>query len=194
VHILFICTGNICRSPTAERLVAAHGAEPQGPTFTVSSAGTRAMIGHPMHETAAAVLKELGGDPSGFTARQLTPKVAAHADLVLTMTTEHRDRVLQLVPRLLHKIFTLPEAARLCEIFSPDSISTLATLRPHLGSAESLDIADPIGQSPHFFRTVGSQISDLLPPVLELCQRSASANPVPPHDPNNPRFGAPPTR
>jgi protein-tyrosine phosphatase len=141
------------------------------------------MIGHPMHETAAAVLKELGGDPSGFSAQQLTAKVTSSADLVLTMTTEHRDRVLQLVPRLLRKIFTLPEAARLCEIFSPDSISNLATLRPHLGSAESLDIADPIGQSPDFFRTVGLQISDLLPPVLELCRRSASALPTTPSHP-----------
>ncbi len=192
MHILFICTGNICRSPTAERLVAAHGAEPKGPTFTVSSAGTRAMIGHPMHESAAAVLTELGGDPSGFTARQLTPKVAAHADLVLTMTTEHRDKILELVPRLLRKTFTLPEAALLARQFHPDGISNLAALRPHLDLAESLDVADPIGRSPHFFRTVGQQIADLLPPVLELCRRSARANPVTPDDANNPRFGARP--
>jgi protein-tyrosine phosphatase len=192
MHILFICTGNICRSPTAERLVTRHRTEAQGAVLTASSAGTRAMIGHPMHETAAAVLTELGGDPSGFTARQLTPKVAAHADLVLTMTTEHRDRVLELIPRLLRKTFTLPEAARLAGQFHPDDISNLAALRPHLDLTESLDIADPIGRSPHFFKTVGQQIADLLPPVLDLCRRSARANPVTPDDRNNPRFGSPP--
>lgn len=183
MHILFICTGNICRSPTAERLVARHRTETQGAVLTASSAGTRAMIGHPMHETAAAVLKELGGDPSGFSAQQLTPKVTSRADLVLTMTTEHRDRVLELIPRLLHKTFTLPEAARLTEKFCPDDISNLAKLRPHLDPTASLDIADPIGQSLHFFRTVGSQIADLLPPVLELCRRSVSALPTTPSHP-----------
>ena len=60
---------------------------------------------------AAPVLKRLGGDPSGFAARQLTPKIAADADLILTMTRVHREVVLEAVPRQLHKTFTLSEAA-----------------------------------------------------------------------------------
>jgi protein-tyrosine phosphatase len=62
LHILFVCTGNICRSPSAERLATAAGA-------SASSAGTRAVIGHPMHPESARVLRDLGGDPDGFVAR-----------------------------------------------------------------------------------------------------------------------------
>ena len=135
------------------------------------------MIGHPMHRDAASVLEKLGGDPRGFVARQLTPKIGSNADLIITMTTEHRERVLELVPRLLHRTFTLIEAAQLAEKFGPENISDLTALRPHLKAADSLDISDPIGQSPEFFETVGCQIADLLPPVLELCRRSVARAP-----------------
>jgi protein-tyrosine phosphatase len=65
----------------------------------VSSAGTRAVIGHPVHAKAARVLVELGGDPADFAARQLKPAIATEADLVLAMTREHRDAVLEITPR-----------------------------------------------------------------------------------------------
>ena len=133
------------------------------------------MIGRPIHQHAAAVLERLGGDPSGFAARQLTAKLASTADLVLTMTAAHRDYVLELVPRLLQRTFTLIEAAQLTRKFIPEDVTALAALRPHLRTAESLDISDPIGQSPDFFGAIGSQIADLLPPVLELCQRSTAS-------------------
>lgn len=130
------------------------------------------MIGHPMHRDAATVLERLGGDPRGFVARRLTPKVGSNADLILTMTTEHRKWVLETVPRMLQRTFTLLEAARLAEKFCPEDITDLAVLRPHLQAGDSLDIADPIGRRLDFFKSVGAQIADLLPPVLELCERS----------------------
>lgn len=161
MHILFVCTGNICRSPTAERLAAA--------SLRASSAGTRAVIGAPMHPEAARVLRDLGGDPAGFVARQLTPKIAADADLVLTMTTEHRDAVLEMAPRQLRRTFTLTEASLLITRFDPSDVGDLAGLRPHLGSGEALDVTDPIGQGPDVFDRVGERIAALLAPVVELC-------------------------
>lgn len=113
MHLLFVCTGNICRSPTAERLSAAYAGRFQIPDFGASSVGTRVLIAHAMHQDAAAVLEQLGGDASGFAARQFKPKIAADADLVITMMRAHRDTVLERTPRLLRRTFTLTEASRL---------------------------------------------------------------------------------
>jgi protein-tyrosine phosphatase len=115
----------------------------------------------------------LGGDVSNFAARQLTPRIASDADLVLTMTRAHRDTVLELAPRQLHRTFTLSEAARLASDCNARNIADLAALRPHLATHELSDIPDPIGRAADFFTTVGSQIAELLPPILELCRRSS---------------------
>ena len=170
LHILFVCTGNICRSPTAERLAAAHASAQKIPDFAASSAGTRAVIGHPVHSTAGEVLAGLGGDPSHFAARQLSARVASVADLVLTMTRGHRDAVLELAPHKLHRTFTLAEASILVSRFQVRTVSDLAHMRPRLAASEDLDILDPIGQHADVFETVGQQIADFLPPVIELCR------------------------
>lgn len=175
MHILFVCTGNICRSPTGERLAAAYAAEQGFPDFTASSAGTRAVIGHPIHRDAAVVLGTLGGNTSGFTARQLTSKIASAADLIIAMTGTHRDVVLEAVPRQLQHTFTLTEASRLADMEDAETLADLAGLRPRLGPNEKPDIPDPIGQSPEVFAAVGAQIADLLPPILELCRRTIRA-------------------
>jgi protein-tyrosine phosphatase len=174
LHLLFVCTGNICRSPTAERLAAAYAAQLQIPDFRTHSAGTRAVIAHPIHHDAALVLEKLGGDASNFSARQLTSRIARDADLVLTMTRAHRDTVLELAPRLLHRTFILGEASRLASRCDPRNIEDLAALRPQLAADELPDIPDPNGQNIEFFSMVGSQIAELLPPILELCRRSAA--------------------
>jgi protein-tyrosine phosphatase len=170
LHVLFVCTGNICRSPTAERLAAAYGARLQVPDFRASSAGTRAVIAHPIHHDAALVVEKLGGEVSNFAARQLTPRIASDADLVLTMTRKHRDTVLELAAHQLHRTFTLSEAARLASDCNARNIAELAALRPHVDPNEPSDIPDPIGQSKDFFSMIGSRIADLLPPILELCR------------------------
>lgn len=173
--MLFVCTGNICRSPTAERLAAAYAERLQVPDFKVTSAGTRAVIAHPIHHDAALVLEKLGGNASNFAARQLTPKIASDADLVLTMTTAHRTAVLELAPRKLRSTFTLSEASRLASDYNAQTIADVSALRPQLVADQLSEIPDPIGQSPEVFAEIGSQIADLLPPILALCGR-ASAN------------------
>ena len=170
LHILFVCTGNICRSPTAERLTVAYASTTQIPDLTATSAGTRAVIGHPIHPDAAEILQALGGDSAGFAARQLTPKIATAADLVLTMTRAHRDTVLERAPQQLRRTFSIPEASQLVTNFGAQSVSDLANLRPHLRADAVPDILDPIGQSPEVFAAVGAQIADLLPPILDLCR------------------------
>lgn len=140
--------------------------------FTAASAGTRAVIGHPIQHQAALVLENLGGEPSNFSARQLKPRTASDADLVLAMTRAHRDSVLELAPHKLNRTFTLTEAAVLASKYKARTIADLAVLRPQLALHESADIPDPIGRSAEVFAAIGTQISIHLSPVLELCRRS----------------------
>ena len=175
LHLLFVCTGNICRSPTAERLALAYAHRAGIPGITASSAGTRAVVGHPIHDDAANVIKKLGGDASDFAARRLTLRSAAAADLILALTTAHRDVVLELAPQKLHRTFTLTEASRMASELNANSLRDLAALRSQLSAGEITDVRDPIGQSPEVFARVGSQIAELLPPILELCGRATAS-------------------
>ncbi len=175
LRILFVCTGNICRSPIAERLAAVEAVRQKIPNVNAASAGTRAVVGHPIHDDAASVLAELGGDPSGFAARQFRPKLAMESDLILTMTKAHRDDVLRCVPRLIGRTFTIAEAAQLVSEFKAGSIAELAECRPFLAGRRLSDVPDPIGKEAEFFARVGAQIAELLAPVMELARSAAAA-------------------
>lgn len=170
MRLLFVCTGNICRSPIAERLAAAYAMRNEISELAVASAGTRAVVAHSVHPEAARVLEALGGDPSNFAARRLTAKIASAADLVVTMTRAHRDSVLELAPHMLRTTYTLTEVQRLATAHGAHDIDALANLRRHLASSDLPDIPDPIGQTTAVFNAVGAQIAELLPPVLELCR------------------------
>ena len=115
-RILFVCTGNICRSPFMERLMRARLDASLGTLadrIAVSSAGTWAVVGEQMWHDAAETLRERGGDPTGFVARSLQAEDINAADLVLTATRDHRSFVVTEVPRAAGKTATLREFARL---------------------------------------------------------------------------------
>jgi protein-tyrosine phosphatase len=125
-RVLAVCTGNVCRSPAVERLLAGRlGAAYRRPTterassrrlmpaVEVASAGTGAVSGAPMTDQMARLLVEHGCDPSGFVARQVTPGMLRQADLVLAMTAEHRTQLVRLEPGAAHRTFTVRELARL---------------------------------------------------------------------------------
>lgn len=90
------------------------------------------------------------------------------------MTKAHRDAVLELAPHRLNRTFSLGEAASLIANFGAKTISDLATARPRLAQREVTDILDPIGQGAEVFSAVGSQIADLLGPILTLCQAEST--------------------
>jgi protein-tyrosine phosphatase len=156
----------------AERFAAAYAVQHGYFDFRASSAGTRAVIAHPIHDNAAAVLEERGIDSSDFSARQLTARMAVDADLILTMSKSHRDSVLEYAPNRLHRTFTLTEAARIASDFEAGNLADFARFRPRLNARTLSDIPDPIGQSAEVFATVGAQIFELLSPVLKtlMCQ------------------------
>jgi protein-tyrosine phosphatase len=124
----------------------------------------------------------MGASPSDFAARRITPKIAAEADLILTMTEAHRDAVFETAPRKFRRTFTLTEASTLVSEHGAGTIEEIAQLRGLLGPTRLVDVADPIGRDANFFDVVGSQIADLLTPVLRtLC---TDVNP-----PGEKRFG-----
>ena len=95
-HVLFVCTGNTCRSPMAEVMLrdaaAARGLE----QVSASSAGTGAWDGAPVSEGAYLVGLEHGLDLSEHRARLLTRDIVRGADLILVMSGHHLARVAEL--------------------------------------------------------------------------------------------------
>jgi protein-tyrosine-phosphatase len=97
-HVLFVCTGNMCRSPLAAALMQRE-AEARGlADLTVSSAGTGAWDGAPASEGAYLIALEHGLDLSAHRARLVSRDLLQEADLVLTMARHHRARVQELEP------------------------------------------------------------------------------------------------
>jgi protein-tyrosine-phosphatase len=106
--VLFVCTANICRSPIAVGIFDAL-VEDRGLTFQAESAGVAALVGEPVASHTYQVARELGIDIDGHRARQVDEILLRKADLVLTMTPQHRDTLHRNFKDFEEKIYTLPE-------------------------------------------------------------------------------------
>ena len=93
-RILMVCTGNICRSPIAQVLLASR----LGGKAAVESAGIRALVGWPADATACALMAERGLDLSAHRARQLTAELVRASDLILVMEDGQRRAVESMDP------------------------------------------------------------------------------------------------
>jgi protein-tyrosine phosphatase len=144
MHILFVCTGNTCRSPMAEGLLrealAARGIE----QVTVASAGTGAWEGAPVSEGGYLVGLEHGMDLSEHRARMVTRDLVREADLVLVMSGHHLARVAELGGE--HKVHLL---------------GTYAGRDP----ARS-EVTDPFGSELTSYRTTFGELQELVEKVV----------------------------
>ena len=91
--ILVVCVGNICRSPTAERLLSS-----SLPDKKIASAELSAMSGHAADETAASVASAHGVSLEGHVAQQLTSDMCRDHDLILVMEKRHVELVNRINP------------------------------------------------------------------------------------------------
>ncbi|WP_372461586.1 arsenate reductase/protein-tyrosine-phosphatase family protein [Actinacidiphila acidipaludis] len=183
-RVLHVCTGNVCRSPMAERLMR-HGLALRvgaaGAGIVVESAGTWGHEGAPMEAHAAAVLTEFGADPAGFVGRELLDDHVIDADLVLTATRDHRAQVISMGHAAGLRTFTLKEFTRLVRAIDtatlPDGsvteraralVQAAAALRGWLlaPSPEADEVHDPYGAPVGYFRSIGEEIQGALDPVV----------------------------
>jgi RpiB/LacA/LacB family sugar-phosphate isomerase len=148
--ILFICTGNVCRSPMAEalfrRAVSGRG------EFRVLSAGLGALDGQPPTSHSVQAMEELGVDISVQRSRMLTAELVQSADLILGMTHSHVDTVALLYPPAAEKTFLLREFDE--------------TLEPY-----EKDISDPIGSSYQVYVECRDQIEQGIVSLLKFMEQ-----------------------
>ncbi|MGL5239662.1 MAG: low molecular weight protein-tyrosine-phosphatase Wzb [Kluyvera ascorbata] len=97
--ILVVCVGNICRSPTAERLLRRHL-----PTMTIESAGLGALVGKAADERAASVAAGHAVSLEGHRARQLSGRMCRDYDLILAMEKRHVATLHEMAPEMRGKV------------------------------------------------------------------------------------------
>jgi RpiB/LacA/LacB family sugar-phosphate isomerase len=150
-NVLFVCTGNICRSPMAQGLF---GDLIRGRRdIEVHSAGIGAVSGQPPSPPAVEVMEELGIDIRHIRSKPLLAELVRKADFIFVMTYGHLDSILLLFPSAAEKTFLLRE-------FETDL------------PAMDREVSDPIGQSREVYRECRDQIRAALPRLLDLVLRS----------------------
>jgi protein-tyrosine-phosphatase len=113
--ILFVCSGNTCRSPMAAAIanaeIAARLQTPVEALETVNaralSAGVSARVGAPLTSEAQEILRSLNVPVSPHAARNLTPELADQAEMIFCMTSAHRKAVIELIPSVAWKTYCL---------------------------------------------------------------------------------------
>ncbi|PRX55970.1 protein-tyrosine phosphatase [Nonomuraea fuscirosea] len=173
-RILLVCTANICRSAMAEVIARAMLHSASLPVAT-SSAGVRALVGHPMAPHAVAALDRLGLDGRAHRARLLEPALVSSADLLLTMENAHRATAVGLDAAAARRTFTLPEFAALAAGASQRRYRSDTTERARAiveSAAERRDarpapeVYDPYGGPPEGYATCAKTLGEALSHAL----------------------------
>lgn len=182
VDVLVVCTANIARSPLAERLLQAHADHRLGPgAVVVHSAGVHARTGDLPADGSVQVADQWGLDLRDHRSRPVTPELAARADLVLTMSRRHRDKVTRLAPGLLERTYTLRELVRLLPDLPGGGEPGL--VREHLEAVlhrahetrplqadgrRDDDVVDPWGGPYEGYVDLGNTLVDLTEPLVDV--------------------------
>ncbi len=152
MNVMFVCTGNTCRSPMAKGLLEKE-VEESDSLINVDSAGLSVYVPAEATENAVLVMDELGIDISDHKSCQITKESVIWADLVLAMTSGHRNILIDLYPEASDKIYTISEYA--------------------YGTEE--DVADPFGGDAEEYRQCALQIKDAVNAVYSKIKESGKA-------------------
>lgn len=142
-HIIFVCTGNTCRSPMAEYLFRKWAGP--GSDWHAISAGTAAVPGLPASRIAIDVMQNFGVDLTPHHSRILRRELIDHSDIIVVMAEAHRRRVLELQPAARERVF-------LFTAFGP--------------GADGTDVPDPIGDSVQAYRDVAATLDRIMPDLV----------------------------
>lgn len=142
--IVFVCTGNTCRSPMAEGLLRA--LLPADSGWEVCSAGICAGDGFPVSRNSVDALREKEIDISNHLSQNLSPELIEQADLLVTMTRQHRVAILSFSPESADKVFLLKSFG--------------------IAQSAAADIADPVGEGLDVYRRVRDEIDAALPDLI----------------------------
>ena len=184
LSILCVCTGNVCRSPAAERLLAAVFREAVTPT----SAGTHALVGQPISPPMDLLLANAGADPTGFVARRLEAPLVRTAELVLTMTQEQRGDVVEMWPKAVRRTFTLKEFARLLASIDltrlpegpvaermREAVPLAATQRRQVADPRQDEVVDPYGLPEQVYAAAFAEIQQAVSQMASFLVPAAVA-------------------
>lgn len=168
-NVLFVCIGNICRSPMAEGLFAR-----TLPGRAVCSAGVHALVGQPADPYAVALMAERGVDISAHRGQNLASWMARDADLIVTMDTEQKRYVERMYPAARGKVRRLYEDSR---IDVPDPYRQGRRAFRH---ASGLIVAG-IDELAHWIarHELETVVPDTVPPVLQDAAPLAMSRPPP---------------
>jgi protein-tyrosine phosphatase len=175
--VLFVCTGNICRSPTAEALARRELARYPGAPIQLSSAGSHALEGNPAASRSMLAASSRGASLERHFARELTRRRVRGADLILCMAAEHRPFVLSYDRAAASRTFLLASFARVASQWdwlatSPADLVSLAA--EHARERPGDDIDDPLGQSSEAYAACAERLDSLVTPVIAALVRAMS--------------------
>lgn len=145
-QILFVCTGNTCRSSMAKAMFDNMLADDKNSDIRTESAGTAAFEGMGASENAVEAMRDMGIDLESHRSKRISSKLVDESRLILTMTRTHKMQVLTAYPQAQGKVYTLKEFAG--------------------EEGYNKDISDPFGMSLKAYKACAAEIRESLTKVM----------------------------